>query len=226
MNTSFEPGTSVAGTGAGATRCGALLLAMALCAGMTGCGFLKPARPTTRHFVLSPLSATGQAAPASAPAVGVGQVKLPAYLFNASLAMRKGNNEVEYLTSALWAERLDAGFQRVLAANLAAALPTDRILLSAWPKSAVSAEVYVTLEQFDMDFSGRGVLIARWRILSPGGEIVLKTGSSRLTVQGQSPQADASGAVTALSQMLGDFSRQLAQALQEATAAPAAAVPK
>ena len=151
--------------------------------------------------------------------MGLGQVKLPAYLFNTSLAVRKGTNEIDYLPSALWAERLDTGFQRVLAANLAIVLPTDHIQLSAWQKDDVAAEVYVTIEQFDVDASGRGVLVAQWRVLSPGGEKILKAGGSRLTHQGPTPDAGASGAVATLSELVADFSRQLAQALKETTPA-------
>jgi uncharacterized lipoprotein YmbA len=159
---------------------------------------------------------TGPAsAPANALAVGLGQVKMPAYLFDTSLAVRKGTNEVDYLSQMLWAERLDTGFQRVLAADLAIALPTDRILLSAWQSDAVAAEVYVTVVQFDVDVSGRGVLVARWRILSPGGERTLKTGECRRQRQGALPEADASGAVSTLSELVADCSRQLAQTLQE-----------
>ena len=190
------------------------------CAGLTGCSFLKPAKSTARHFVLTPLPASGPATAASGSlAVGVGQVKLPAYLFDTSLAVRKGTNEIEYLPSALWAERLDTGFQRVLAANLAIVLPTDQVRLSAWQSEDVAAEVYVTIEQFDVDTSGRGVLVARWRILSPGGEKTLKAGESRLTRQGPPPDAGPSGAVATLSELVADLSRQLAQALKETTPA-------
>ena len=135
---------------------------------------------------LSDITASGSASvPDKSLAVGLGQVKLPAYLFNTSLAVRKGTNEIDYLPSALWAERLDTGFQRVLAADLAIVLPTDRIQLSAWQKDDVVAEVYVTIEQFDVDASGRGVLVAQWRVLSPGGEKILKAGVSRLTHRSQ-----------------------------------------
>jgi|OpeIllAssembly_1097287.scaffolds.fasta_scaffold123937_1 hypothetical protein len=203
-----------------------LLLALGACACLTGCfGFLKPAKATARHFVLTPLPAAEPAkVTPGALAVGVGQVKLPAYLFNTSVAVRKGTNEVEYLPSALWAERLDTGFQRVLAADLAIILPTDRIHLSAWQKDAVAAEVYVTIEQFDVDASGRGVLVARWRILSAGGERILKTGGIRLAHQGQPPDSSASGAIATLSDLVAEFSRQLAQALQEATSIQTAPV--
>lgn len=226
MNTPFESEPLTAGIpGHIPTRAGihlahlaAMLCAITLGAGLTGCSFLEPAKSTSRYFVLTPMPAGGSAAAAAgAIAVGVGQVKLPAYLFNTSLAVRNGTNEVQYLPSALWAERLDTGFQRVLAANLAIALPTDRIHLSAWQKDAVAAEAYVALEQFDVDASGRGVLVAQWRILAPGGEKILKAGSSRLSRQGPSPDADASGAIATLSELLADFSREMAKSLQEAT---------
>src|SRR5262245_29025896 len=97
--------------------------------GLTGCSFLKPVKSTTRYYVLTPVAAAQSGS--SSLAVGLGPVKLPAYLFNASLAVRKGTNEVEYSDSAIWAERLDAGFQRVLAANLAIDLPTEQVRMSA-----------------------------------------------------------------------------------------------
>ncbi len=199
--------------------------AVFLCAALGGlvlsCSFLKPAESTARHFVLTPF-------PGGAPAptmpvsisVGVGQVKLPAYLFNTSLALRKGPNEIEYLPAAIWAERLDAGFQRVLAADLALVLPTDRIHLSAWQKDHVSAELYVTVEQFDVDTAGRGVLVAHWRLLSPGGEQILRTGTSRLSRQGTSPDVEASAAIGTLSELLADFSRQIADALRQSGLTP------
>ena len=193
-----------------------LLLALAACVSLTGCGVFKPAHDTARHFDLTPLPATGRAtAPPGAMAVGVGQVKLPAYLFDLSLAVRKGTNEIDYLPSVLWAERLDTGFQRVLAANLATLLPTDQIRLSAWRSDEVAAEVYVVIEQFDVDSTGQAVLVAWWRILSPGGEKTLKAGETRLARQGPPPDTSPSGAIATLSDLVADFSRQLAQALKE-----------
>jgi uncharacterized lipoprotein YmbA len=192
------------------------LLLLATCIYLTGCfGFLKPAQSTTRRFVLTPLPAEEQVtATSSSMAVGVGQVKLPAYLLDSSLAVRKGTNEIDYLLSELWSERLDNGLQRILAANLSTLLPTDHIRLSTWRSEDVSVEVYVAIEQFDVDAGGRGVLVARWRLLSPGGETILKEASTRLTRQGPRPEADASGAVATLSDLIADFSRQLAQALK------------
>ena len=194
-----------------------LLIALAACACLTGCfGFLKPACETARRYVLTPLPA---AEPANvvpgALGVGVGQVKLPGYLLDSSLAVRKGTNEIDYLPLALWAERLDTGIPRVLAANLAVLLSTDQIRLSAWRSEEVGAELYVAIEQFDVNASGQAVLVAWWRIVSPGGEKTLKAGESRLTHQGPPPAANPSGAIATLSDLLADLSRQLAQAIKE-----------
>lgn len=196
-----------------------LLLALAACASLTGCfSFLKPAYSTARHFVLAPLPAAGPATVTpGALAVGVGPVKLPGYLFDTSLAVREGTNEIKYLPSVLWGERLDTGVQRVLAANLASLLPTDQIRLSAWRSEEVEAGVYVAIEQFDVDSSGHAVLVAWWRILSPSGEKTLKAGECRFARQGPPPEANPSGAVATLSDLVANLSRQLAQAITEAT---------
>jgi uncharacterized protein len=184
---------------------------------LAGCSFLKPAVSTTRHYVLTPAAATpARAAAGGGPAVGLGPVKLPAYLFNSSFAVRNGTNEIDYLPNALWAERLDSGFQRVLGADLATVLPTDNLRLSAWQKDQVSAELYVTLEQFDVDAAGQGVLSGRWRMVGPGGDPVLKSGGIRLTRSGPTPDTDVSGAVATLSELVAEFSRQIAPTLRSA----------
>ena len=205
----------------------ATLLCCSAVAGLTACSFLKPVESTTKNYVLTPMPAptpSAEVKPGAATAmiVGVGRVKIPAYLFSTSVVVRRGTNEVEYLPTANWAERLDTGFQRVLAANLAVVLPTERIHLSAWSRNDVNAELYVHLEQFDVDASGRGVLVARWRVVSPGGEKVLKAGGTRLVREGPKPDASPSGAIATLSELVAQFSREMAQALQETTSAPKA----
>ncbi len=216
MNTLQHPRTTSVKGPSTSGRLAVLSLAVTLCAGLSGCSFLKPAQSTARHYVLAPVAPTGPSpAGAGGLAVGLGQVKLPAYLFNTSLAIRKGTNEIKYLPSAIWAERLDAGFQRILAANLATLLPTDSLFVSAWQKDDVAVEVYVGVEEFDVDTEGQGVLVARWRLLPPGGDKILKSGRSRLVRQGPPPGAGAAGTVATLSELVAEFSRQLSKALQD-----------
>jgi uncharacterized lipoprotein YmbA len=192
------------------------LMLLVACTFITGCfGFLKPAESTARHFVLTPLPAGQETQTRGTFGVGLGQVNVPPYLFDTSLAVRKGTNEISYLTSVLWAERLNNGLQRVLAANLMALIPAAQIRLSAWQSEEVSAEVHVSIQQFDVDTGGHAVLVAWWRVLSPGGEKTLSTGETHLAHSGPPPDVDPSGSVATLSQLVGDFSRQLADVIKE-----------
>jgi uncharacterized lipoprotein YmbA len=180
---------------------------------LAGC-LLKPTTVKTQSFVLTPIAP--ETAPAPNPlAIGVGQVKLAPYLLRTSVAIRHGTNEINYLEGALWAERLDHAFQHTLAANLAALLPTDQVRLSLWPPSQVALAVHVSLEQFDVDRQGHGSLVAWWRITSPSGDKVLKSGSSRLRRDGPPPVPHAESVPATLSALTADFSRVLATAIRE-----------
>lgn len=186
---------------------------IALC----GCLSLKPARQTARYFVLSPVVG---APPASSPplAIGVGIVKVPDYLFKDTIAIRKSTNEVAYILADLWAEHVNIGFQRVLAANLSTLVPANQIRLSEWRTSDVAVGVYVTLEQFDVDEHGQGVLIAWWRVTSPAGDKVLKSAQFRSKLNGPAPQADPQGATATLSSLIGQLSSEIARAIKESNA--------
>ncbi|MGD1020725.1 MAG: PqiC family protein [Verrucomicrobiia bacterium] len=187
------------------------LAAAALCATVTGC--FSPHTVATRHFILTPAAAT--AAATSDLRLGVGVVKMPDYLLSSSLAVRKNAGEIRYLEGALWAERLDKGFARVLAANLSAMIPTDQVLLGAWRTDDVTLEVHVTVEQFDVDQGGAGVLAAQWSITAPGGSKILKTGESRLTRAGKSPASDSQNIAATLSELTATFSQMLAETVRE-----------
>jgi uncharacterized lipoprotein YmbA len=140
---------------------------------------------------------------------------MPDYLLGTSLAVRQSATEIRYLETALWAERIDKGFERVLAGDLSGMIPTDQIRLGAWRADDVTVEVYVSVEQFDVDQAGKGNLVAWWRITSPGGAKVLKSGEARLTKAGKAPASDSQNIVTTLSELTADFSRTLAEAVRE-----------
>ena len=182
-----------------------------------GCVF-KPVGTLPRQFVLTPIPASQQTAAKDDPLlVGVRSVKMAPYLLKTSIAMRKGNNEIEYLEDAAWAERLNQGFQRTLAADLVALLPTARVYLSAWGRDQVKAIVVVTVEEFDVDIQGRGTLVADWQVLGPDSEKPFMSGQARLNRTGVSPRGKPEAAVSTMSLLVGDFSRELAQALGHCT---------
>jgi uncharacterized protein len=180
---------------------------------MSGCLF-RPVSVSTRHFVLSPISTNEPAQVVAEPlSVGIGLVKMPAYLMRDSIAIRNGSNEIEYLEDALWAERLDQSLQQTLALNLSKLLPSDKIYLTDWGHDQAGPKVFISVQQFDVDAAGRGTLIADWRINSPDNDTPLTSGQTRLVLAGSSPRGHPEVIAATLSDLTAEFSRELAQAI-------------
>jgi uncharacterized lipoprotein YmbA len=192
------------------------LLLVAL-AGMflTGCLF-KPVTDSTRHFVLTPIPADDPTAASTRHlTVGIRPVRMPSQLLGESVSVRNGTNEIEYLHNAVWADRLDHAFERALAANLSRLLSSDGIYVDDWGRDRVMARVLVNVQQFEVDAQGKGTLIAQWQITAPGKDLPLKRGLARLARTGAAPDGKPEIIATTLSDLAADFSRQLAQEINE-----------
>jgi uncharacterized lipoprotein YmbA len=147
--------------------------------------------------------------------VGIHAVKMPGYLSGKAFAMRRANNEIVYLESANWAERLDTSLQRALATDLSRLIPTDQVRLTRWGAEAVTVEVDVNVDRFDVESRGEGSLVAWWRLLSPGGERVLASGKFSARRKGPPPDKDPLGASTLMSHLASDLAETLARAIKE-----------
>ncbi len=192
-----------------------LLIMCSLGVLLEGC-VIKPARVPTRHFVLVPIPASEQASTtAQQVSAEVGFVKMPSYLLRDSMVVRKNADEVEYLETALWAERLDHSFRQTLAQNLSMLLASDRACLSASERDRLVVRVSVDVEQFDVDTEGRGTLLAAWRLTAVGADKPIKRGQVHLTRSGPSPRGNPQAIATTLSALTADFSREVAQGLGE-----------
>jgi uncharacterized lipoprotein YmbA len=100
----------------------------------------------------------------------------------------------------------------VLAENLARLIPTDQVLLHAWPRSdTLDYQVTAEVLQFDGWLGGESKLLALWSILD-GAELSLWSQRAALnaSVSGREYQA----LVMAMSQLLESFSRDLAGAIR------------
>jgi uncharacterized lipoprotein YmbA len=184
---------------------------------LAGCAW-RPMSITTRHFILTPITANDSTPLATDRlSVGIGTVKMPTYLLRDSLAVRSGTNEIEYFESASWAERLDHCFQQTLAANLSKLLNSDRIYTTDWAHDQVMVCLYVNVQQFDVDTSGCGTLVAQWRINTPDSDKPLKSRNTKLTQSGSSPRGHPEAVVATLNDLTDRFSREVAQAVVEST---------
>lgn len=179
---------------------------------VTGCGVTKP----SRFYILTPVEEPGAAtAGMSGPALGIGPVTFPAYLDRPEIAHRSGDNQLHYAGSHRWAEPLKTTFTRTLAENLAILLPTDRITLHPWPRSApIDYQVVLHVTRFDADASGTVVLSANLEIVPAVGDTV----SQRKKVSYTEPAGsmDYPAIVAAQSRALERLSRDIADAINNA----------
>jgi hypothetical protein len=196
-------------------RIAAALLAVALSA----CVSLKRT-PEARFFVLRSLAEPPAAAQtALAPAlVGLLPVALPGYLERPQLITWVAPGELRVDEYLRWAEPLDAGFSRTLAANLQALLPDARVVRSPWPSRArLSARVRVEIQRFGPQASGEVVLEGRFAVLPAEGERPL---AARPVALRRGPLAsgpagvDAAAEVDTMSELVADLARDVAAALR------------
>jgi uncharacterized lipoprotein YmbA len=193
-------------------RCGRWLALAALAAGLllTGCAATTP----TRFYTLSGLVAPpDEAAPGLPhPAIGVGPVTLPEYLNRPQIVTRVGSNGIALADFDSWAEPLDGLFARVLTENLSLLLNTDDVVpLPLRRTIPLDYDVEVNVNRFDVDSEGHAVLDARWVVYRDvSGELVH---GARSTIVLPAPTDDQAADAKALSQTLGDLSRQIAAAI-------------
>ena len=199
------------------TRAHAVLATAALSVALPACVSLRRT-PEARFFVLRAL-AEPPAAPQAAPAlVGLLPVALPGYLERPQLVTWVAPGELRIDEYLRWAEPLDAGFSRTLAANLQAVLPDSRVVRSPWPSSArPGARVRVEVQRFGPEAGGEVVLEGRFAVLPAEGErplvarpVALKRGPLASGPAG----VDAAAGVDAMSELVGDLARDVAAALR------------
>lgn len=166
-----------------------------------------------RTYVLDPLAARGAAAPTASPAavVGVARVSVPGWIDRPQVTARGPAGEILTDDFSRWGEPIAKGIQRVLAENLAALLPDRRVVTTPFATGeAVDHRLEVTLVEAARQADGSVLLEARWDVVGPTGEVLLRRRSSQ-RAEGLAP--GASGAVAGASQALLALSREIAEAV-------------
>lgn len=157
--------------------------------GRVGAGTTE-SRPNTST---TPSSAAGTAA----EGIGVGPVIMPGYLDRIQIVTRSGTDQVEFSAFRRWAEPLDEGMARVLAEEIGARVPTERIVTYPWRgvvARALQYRVVVTVLRFDGRLGVDVTLDTRWRILGrDGAELAFRrsTVSEAATGPGYEPMVAA-----------------------------------
>jgi uncharacterized lipoprotein YmbA len=146
-------------------------------------------------------------------AISVGPVQLPDYIDRPQIVTRISANKLVLAEFDQWAEPLGDSFPRILIENLSTLVCADPISLypSRGPTS-IDYRVEVEVIRLDGRLGEHASLAARWIILDEKDMKVLLTKKSNLNspVQG----ADYEALVSAQSQTIAAFSREIAEALK------------
>src|SRR5262245_8123573 len=93
---------------------------------------------------------------------------MPGYLNRIQIVTRTGTDQVEISVFHRWAEPLEDGIARILANEIGARVPTDRIVIFPWRgvvARSLHYQVIVAVMRFDGPQGGDITLDTRWRIL-------------------------------------------------------------
>ena len=110
----------------------------------SGCAVKDPSRYYALGTSRAP-AAVGAAAMTSGLTIGVGPVAIPGYLDRPQVVTRDAGDGLEIWPYHRWAEPLDMGIARTLSDDLAARIPTERVLAFPWRGSGQAIEYQVVV---------------------------------------------------------------------------------
>lgn len=172
--------------------------------------------PPSQFFLMTPLPEADAprdvARQRGGPALGVGPVKMPAYLDRPEVVTRASQNALKVAEFNRWAEPLEDNFRRVLAMNLGVLADTDRVSVYPWPRSApLDYQVTVDVDRFDAGANNQVVLIARWHVLAGDEGRLVRSG--RTVVTEPAATADYEALAGAMSNSVATLAREIAAAI-------------
>jgi uncharacterized lipoprotein YmbA len=185
---------------------------------LPGCTTFSAKPDPSKFFTLSALSQAEESTgtqPAASPGIslGIGPVSWPGYLDRQEIVTRVAQNQVNLSENDRWAEPLEENFARVLSQNVAAILRAERTNAYPWPidKKPVY-QVDVEVLRFEANTAQQAQLSARWAVRNTAKKDSISYRETRLSRPAKARSTEA--AVAALSEVLGDFSREIAQAIE------------
>jgi uncharacterized protein len=182
---------------------------------VAGCGTFSPRPDPSRFFTLSSLPQVEQATLKNSTKpermfLGIGPIKFPSYLDRQEMVVRSAQNRFDVSEHDRWAEPLQENFSRVLSENLALLLDTDLIIIYPWsPANRPRYNVEIDVLRLEGNSERNGQLFARWSVVAGADKKVAVVKESRIIRNAKEKSTD--GSVAALSEAVGDLSREIAE---------------
>jgi len=128
-----------------------------------------PTSSTPRFYMLHAPAAdqsAGKTAIASGVVIGVGPVKVPAYLDRPQMVTQDSEKMLYYAQFDRWGESLDIGIERLIGEGLTAMLPGAKVALYPWNSSLpVKYQVAVEIVSLESELDTDMALVAQWLVI-------------------------------------------------------------
>ncbi len=146
------------------------------------------------------------------PSVGLGPVRIPAYLDRPQIVTATSAQEYQLSEDHRWAERLDENIARISAQNLSALIPSDRILIHPWPRDPKpDVQVAISIQEMHVDPRGEVRMSALWSLRHGKSDVANRKFSCRLPAS----TTDYAQMVEVESQCLARLNQEMASAIQK-----------
>jgi hypothetical protein len=186
------------------------------CLSVPGCMNFSPMPDPSRFFTLMPLPQAEQSRARDTDKInslflGIGPIRFPAYLDREQIVTRIAQSRIYISENDRWAEPLEETFTRVLSQNLGILLGGARIIRYPWQTHRRPA-CQIEMEVLRFEPNTQEVeLLAGWLLIDLSNKTPLVFKESRIARQTGTKSMEAS--VAALSETLGDLSREIADAI-------------
>jgi uncharacterized protein len=182
---------------------------------LISCGVLEPVTDTSDSHVLDP-SVPERAITGSRPAVAIARPSLPGYLDRQQLVTRTNDGRMVMNRNQIWAEPLDAGISRVVAANLGRLENSLNILpVESFITMDYDSLLEIRIARFEPDETGAVVLECTWK-LQPVNSPAVNPRPFRTTLPADSHYS-ATGPqrprIEAMNEALARLSREISRSL-------------
>jgi uncharacterized lipoprotein YmbA len=181
---------------------------------LASCNVLEPVKDSSDSHLLDP-AVPERALSGSRPAIAIARPSLPGYLDRQQLVSRTDDGRVLMNRNQLWAEPLDAGISRVVAANLARLKNSLNIQpVESFITMDYDSLLEIRVSRFEPDSSGALVLECTWKLQPVHGPAVnprpFRTAVDVGTLL--SPTGPQRARVEAMNEALARLSREIARA--------------
>ena len=195
-----------------------LIISFLILGGCLGKGTQK----ATRFYLLQPIPGISSGERASVEGEGVmlaiGPVRVRQYLNRPEIVTRTQENKIMLHDFHSWGEPLDKNFTAVLGGNLSNLLSTDRIVFFPWRRRPnFDYQIIVDVMRFDGDLGEEALLIVHYKIWAVGeseGE-ERRIGIWKSSFSRQTRDDSYEALVSAMSELVGDFSREVAAKIKD-----------